>query len=321
VPDKKEIRLPHGQAWVRVSEGVVVGDKTWSETNVYSQGGGARVLGNVLHVDPVSVTSVISEKSEFWIREDDGLETSIRFSDVNFPVRPGQRVRVAWGGNSRQQNGGYLYAHNYASGESMSLVPNWYVWARKNKLAGPPVLYRLLTTWLSLLLALFLGVLFAVDYAAGNASHSGAAQVKELATGYRTTLRDPARYMIRELMGKGERATFYSSDPKFDARLEEATYIESRAAERRAAQTMTLRELALKSGAFAAQGIASPRLGDRSAESQRTEVVGLGGVIALALWIPLYLLFHLLGFIGFHFWWGIAQHKLIGLRLSPLFRV
>lgn len=157
MPEFKELQINNGKILLNIARGEVVGQQKWSETEVHSSGGGGYVQQGG-YVRPPQVSSTSHEKHEFWIREEDGKEIAINFTDANFPVREGQKVWVAWGNNNRSKgNSSYLFGYNYASGNSCDLLGNWDAWMRGSGLFKPPFLYRLLTTWLSLVIGIIIG--------------------------------------------------------------------------------------------------------------------------------------------------------------------
>lgn len=157
MPEFKELQINDGKIFLNIARGEVVGQQKWSETEVHSSGGGGYVQQGG-YVRPPQVSSTSHEKHEFWIREEDGKEIAINFTDANFPVREGQKVWVAWGNNNRSNgNSSYLFGYNYASGNSCDLLGNWGAWMRGSGLFKPSFLYRLLTTWLSLVIGVVIG--------------------------------------------------------------------------------------------------------------------------------------------------------------------
>ncbi|MHB0972986.1 MAG: hypothetical protein ACYC0P_01915 [Thiobacillus sp.] len=158
MPEYKELQINNGKIWLNIARGEVIGQQKWSETEVHASGGGGYVGQHGGFVAPPKISSTTSEKHEFWIREDGGKETAIELSDANFPVREGQRVWIAWGGSTRSKaKSRYLFAYNYASGDSRNLLQNWWSWLYGAGLIKPPLLYRLLTTWFPLFLGLLVG--------------------------------------------------------------------------------------------------------------------------------------------------------------------
>lgn len=272
------LKLPKGSAWFAVSEGVVAHDNKWSETHPSASDGSAKV-----------VTSRKSKQTEFWIQEDDGTETSVRLSDVDFPVRPGQRVRVVLGASAKRNQGGYLYAHNFASRESVFLVPHWYDWARKQDLTSPPLLYRLLTTWLSLACALLMGMICSALFVGNNYASKASAAATQ-----------PVVQDINDLRNRVEN----SNNP--------AAALHAPSLLRLGADTLT----------FATSGLASATSPDSSAsENLHLQAVILGFGIGLALWLPLALVFYIVGTLVFHWWWRAAQHRILARKIQPLFVV
>lgn len=158
MPEFKELQLDDGKIWLNIARGDVVGQQKWSETKIHASGGGGYVSQQGGYVRPPQVSSTSHEKHEFWIREEDGKEIAIKFTDANFPVREGQKVWIAWGNNSRNNdNGSYLFGYNSASGDSFDLLKKWGPWLYGNGLLKTPSTYRLFTTWLPLIIGIAIG--------------------------------------------------------------------------------------------------------------------------------------------------------------------
>lgn len=151
---RKEVAMPAGQMWLDVVEGEVVSQQKWSETQVRGSGGGGYINQGSGQIEGTRISSSSSEQLEFWVKSDDGKETAYRLSDVDMALRPGQRVRIASGAKAGDKQSTVLLAKNFASGETHGLVPDWLHWALKAGLLRRPLWYRLLTTWLTLALAL-----------------------------------------------------------------------------------------------------------------------------------------------------------------------
>lgn len=71
--------------------GEVLSSDKFSETQVYSRGGGPLPGGGS---SGVSVHSNVTTKQEFWLRTDDGEEKAIQLSGADIPIRLGQRLTV-----------------------------------------------------------------------------------------------------------------------------------------------------------------------------------------------------------------------------------
>ncbi len=71
--------------------GEVLSSDKFSETHVYSRGGGPLPGGGS---SAPSVHSDVTTKQEFWIKTDDGSEKPIQLSGVDIPMRVGQKITV-----------------------------------------------------------------------------------------------------------------------------------------------------------------------------------------------------------------------------------
>jgi hypothetical protein len=295
---KKTIDFPRAKAWVCISEGVVSHEKTWSETRVHGGGGGMIVNAHAVHVQPVSIRSTVTEKNEFWITEDDGHETSVQLHNSAFPVRPGQRVRVAWGAHAKASSGSFLFARNFASNQRVDLIGNWYNWAMQNRLVKTPLLYRLATTWLPLLLAFFFALLIVTKengFSPRAAANSKDAQVLR-AVSEQWLLRGVAAFATEGVGGMMART-------------------------QRASRQVGVGDAVEATVSLIGTGVHdmfSPTTLRGGAESAESELVRGAAVIGLLLWLPLLLLFKVVGHIVFFRWWGMSQHRRIRRRMLEL---
>jgi len=154
-----ELKLGNKVLLLSVIKGEVIGQQKWSETEVHSSGGGGHIGPQGGHVSAPTITSTSKTKQEFWIREDDGRETSIELTDSAFTAREGQKVWITWGANKKNiSTSKYLFAYNSASDKHYDFIPNWISWLYSSKLLKKPFIYRLLTTWLSFFTGLFIGL-------------------------------------------------------------------------------------------------------------------------------------------------------------------
>lgn len=76
--------------------GTVSDTSKFSETHVWSSGGGGHTGPNGGHVSPVSIHSKSITNHEFWIHTDDGRQVDIQLRDVNIPLRKGQRISMIY---------------------------------------------------------------------------------------------------------------------------------------------------------------------------------------------------------------------------------
>lgn len=147
---KHDISIEDEKVWLCVSYGEVVGQQKWTETHVSGSG----------NQYGTSVSSTVHEKLEFWIREKDGHEERIQLTNVNFGVRPGQKVWVAWGGGTKRKTGSWLRVSNLTANTTTNLK-NWRVWWNTEVYTRPffPVYLRHFIAWVIILLA----VVFAIQ--------------------------------------------------------------------------------------------------------------------------------------------------------------
>ncbi len=146
-----ELDIGRGKLSLWVKCGEIIGQQKWSETKVSSSGGGGYVGPQGGHVSSPTITSETKTKQEIWIREEDGLESSLELSNKAFPVNNGQRVWIALGAKSTNvDTARYLIAYNQASDRYFDFLDNWTGWLYESKLIKKPLIYRLLTFWLSL---------------------------------------------------------------------------------------------------------------------------------------------------------------------------
>ncbi len=149
----RQIELSVGRAKLSlfVQCGEIIGQQKWSETEVSSTGGGGHIGPQGGSFSAPKITSTTKTKQEIWIREEDGLESSVELTDKAFPVHPGQRVWLAYGANSNNLNSSkYLFAYNQASDRYFDFLNDWLPWLYSSGFIKKPLIYRLLTFWLSL---------------------------------------------------------------------------------------------------------------------------------------------------------------------------
>lgn len=103
-PELRVVELPRLRYAVALESGLVVDEKTWSETRLHvsTSGGQAYVSGGTAyspattHVTPtqVNVSSTVTQKDRIWMRTADGRELSWTFSDGDLITRRSQVISV-----------------------------------------------------------------------------------------------------------------------------------------------------------------------------------------------------------------------------------
>ena len=94
--------------------GEVLGQNKYSKTHVSSSGGGGYVGKGGGHVSAPKVHSTTVTHHEFWIKEEDGSEKSVKLSGHDIPLREGQKITLISAGIKGKDSGFYsvLVNHN-----------------------------------------------------------------------------------------------------------------------------------------------------------------------------------------------------------------
>ncbi|MDP1697059.1 MAG: hypothetical protein U0975_10610 [Erythrobacter sp.] len=91
----KSLDLGRNVLRFNVVEGVIVGDKKWAETHVYSSGGGGYIGPQGGYVRPPTLNSNVSTNHEIWIKENGSeREFPISLRNTDLKVREGHKVAV-----------------------------------------------------------------------------------------------------------------------------------------------------------------------------------------------------------------------------------
>ncbi len=153
--NQTDLEVGNGVLRLYVKCGEVIGQQKWSETEISSSGGGGYIGPQGGNITAPTISSSSKTKQEIWIREDDGLEFPLELTDSSFSAMQGQRVWLAFCGNSNNTNSSRcLLAYNQSSDHYCSLLSDWTSWLYRSCLLKKPLIYRLLTTWLSFIISL-----------------------------------------------------------------------------------------------------------------------------------------------------------------------
>ncbi len=149
-----EVKTRNGAAYFDAIEGEVINQsqQRWSETHVYSTGGGGQ-HGGYISAPTIHSNTSTHHLNEFWIREDDGIEHCFQFQNCDFAVAAGQRVRLACTAGKTKPSGEPIYAYNFNSKIAYDFLEGrWLRWAKSNGLIRYPLVYRLIVRWIPFIL-------------------------------------------------------------------------------------------------------------------------------------------------------------------------
>lgn len=96
--------------------GVVLSQNKYSETRVWSSGGGGHVGPHGGHVAAAQTHSSATTKQEFWLKLDDGKEESINLSGYDIPIRESQKISVLMAQTKTSKSAYYVSLINHNSG-------------------------------------------------------------------------------------------------------------------------------------------------------------------------------------------------------------
>jgi hypothetical protein len=144
-----EIPAPIGKAWLIILEGIVTSHQSqrWTSTEIQSSGGGGYInptYGG--YIAPPTISSKVTqhEKTEFWVQDTDGKQQRFSFLHEEFPVAQGHRVRIIWGGSTKNKDkGNYLFANNLTSGyrQYFDKLDGMYSWPFNHRLIKMPIIF------------------------------------------------------------------------------------------------------------------------------------------------------------------------------------
>lgn len=165
---KVQVSAPNGTAWLLIVEGEVANynKQIWAESRSEGTGGGGYIGPQGGHVSAPSIHTTVTQRQQidFWIRENDGAESQFSFTDFNFSVANGQRLRFAWGANMSHERGEYLFAHNFATNQIYAFKSEkWDDWCSREKLVAYPKIDNTSAGCITVLLAIsiyFIGYTF-----------------------------------------------------------------------------------------------------------------------------------------------------------------
>lgn len=101
-------------------EAQVLEGRRWSETQISSSGGGGYLINGTGVVRSPKITSRTEDRAEYWVRFDDGTETSFEATS-DFRCRAGQRLTLVCAVAKGNERGPFLLSYNHQTKECLEL--------------------------------------------------------------------------------------------------------------------------------------------------------------------------------------------------------
>lgn len=96
--------------------GEVISQNKYSETHVWSSGGGGNIGPRGGHVAAVQTHSSVTTKQDFWLKLDDGTEKSVQLGGYDIPLRERQKISILMAHTETSESAYYAALINHASG-------------------------------------------------------------------------------------------------------------------------------------------------------------------------------------------------------------
>lgn len=96
--------------------GEVLSQNKYSETHVWSSGGGGHIGPRGGHVAASQAHSSVTTKQEFWLKLDDGTEKSVQLGGYDIPLRESQKISILMAQTETSEGAYYAALINHASG-------------------------------------------------------------------------------------------------------------------------------------------------------------------------------------------------------------
>lgn len=96
--------------------GEVISQNKYSETHVWSSGGGGNIGPRGGHLAAAQTHSSVTTKQEFWLKLDDGTEKSVQLGGYDIPLRESQKISILMAQTETSESAYYAALINHASG-------------------------------------------------------------------------------------------------------------------------------------------------------------------------------------------------------------
>lgn len=108
--------------WAEVISGKITSITRWSDTHIFSHGGGGFVSKDGGHVAAPQVESTSIQRTELFLTTDNGLEIKLDLSGYNVSFREGSKIIAIRGGERGEKVSSFFYIENVETGETYSSV-------------------------------------------------------------------------------------------------------------------------------------------------------------------------------------------------------
>jgi hypothetical protein len=92
--------------------GTVAGAHKRAETSISGSGGGGSSWDGRGRTEPVTITSTVSVKQEFFLKTPDGKQVPVQLSDEDIPIMDGQKVTMIAGHAGKERRWTHLVNHD-----------------------------------------------------------------------------------------------------------------------------------------------------------------------------------------------------------------
>jgi hypothetical protein len=102
--------------------GEVISQNKYSETHVWSSGGGGHLGPRGGHVAAAQTHSSVTTKQEFWLKLDDGTEKSVQLGGYDIPLRESQKISILMAQTETSESAYYAALINHTSSKTHTIL-------------------------------------------------------------------------------------------------------------------------------------------------------------------------------------------------------
>lgn len=102
------------RASLNMLRGKVVDHREWTTSDVQGSGGGGYLSGGTGHISNVKITTTHTTHTQFFVRDADGQEVSVRLDDTPLDLRNDHEATLVWIVREGDAQGPYLFVVNHS---------------------------------------------------------------------------------------------------------------------------------------------------------------------------------------------------------------